>query len=99
MGHRVIVISPRHTTIDRDHARGHRPARQHRRRRPWNEPFQILKDVKDGVENYFIENDKYFSADRFGVYGDKSGEFGDNWKRFDFFSAAIPLDHQAHPRR
>jgi starch synthase len=90
MGHRVIVISPRHATIDRNKLedtglRGNIQDGAH-----GGEPFQILKDVKDGVEHYFVENDKYFSSGRDGVYGDKRGGYGDNWKRYDFFSAAIP---------
>jgi starch synthase len=91
MGHRVIVISPRHTMVDRNKLtdtglRGNVEGYGH-----GNEPFQVLKDVQHGVENYFIENDRYFSAGRFGIYGDGNGSYGDNWKRFDFFSAAIPL--------
>lgn len=90
MGHRVIVLTPRHTTIDRNKLedtgeRGLIQGGAH-----GGEPFQILKDDKDGVEHYFIENDKYFSANRHGLYGDQHGDYGDNWKRYDFFSASIP---------
>lgn len=90
MGHRVIVLTPRHTTIDRDALKDTGARGLIRGGAHGEEPFQILEEEKDGVEIYFIENDKYFSANRYGVYGDQYGDYGDNWKRYDFFSASIP---------
>lgn len=88
-GHRVIVLTPRHASIDRSKLID----------TGWTgeivncdgrEPFQILKDSRDGVDIYFIENDLYFSANRPGIYGDRHGPFGDNDKRYDFFGASVP---------
>ncbi|MCB9652193.1 MAG: glycogen/starch synthase [Deltaproteobacteria bacterium] len=89
MGHKVIVITPRHTTIDRDTLKpsgidGHIDSPVA------SEPFGVLHDHADGVDHYFIENDKYFSAGRNGIYGDEHGGYGDEAERYDFFSAAVP---------
>jgi starch synthase len=37
---------------------------------------------------YLVEHHAFF--DRGGIYGDASGEFGDNLERFSFFSRAVP---------
>jgi starch synthase len=91
LGHRPLVVLPRHTHIDRTKLRDTGV-------RGWvdepgggREPFQLLHTVKDGVDVFFIENDKYFSADRHGIYGDVHGDFGDNPQRYDFFGAALPI--------
>jgi starch synthase len=89
MGHRVIVITPRHTTIDRG-TLADTGVRGHIQSPVAGEPFQVLHDHADGVDHYFVENDKYFSADRHGIYGDAHGAFGDEVERYDFFSAAVP---------
>ena len=90
LGHRVIVVSPRHGITD--------PKKNHL------EPTGLELDVptpgsgmsttllradKDGVEHYFVENHQYFS-NRFGVYADPNGAYGDEAERYDFFSKAIP---------
>jgi starch synthase len=89
LGHRVIVIAPRHTVIDRNKLEDtgkaftvHSPAGA--------EPARLLRDVKEGVEHYFVENGKYFSDGRNGVYGDAHGGYGDEAERYDFFSQSIP---------
>lgn len=89
MGHRVIVVTPRHTIIDRNKLEdtGKRLIIHHP---DGSEPAQVLKDVVDGVEHYFVENGKYFSDGRNGLYGDSLGSYGDVAERYDFFSMAIP---------
>lgn len=89
MGHRVIVVTPRHTIIDRNKLEdtGKRLTVRHP---DGTEPAQILRDVVDGVEHYFVENGKYFSDGRNGLYGDSFGSYGDVAERYDFFSMAIP---------
>lgn len=89
MGHRVLVITPRHTTIDRE-TLSKTKITGHIDSPVASEPFGVLHDHVDGVDHYFVENDKYFSANRFGVYGDEHGGFGDEADRYDFFSAAVP---------
>lgn len=88
-GHRVLVLAPRHASIDRTRLQDTGLTGEIRNC-DGAEPFQILKDERDGVELYFIENDRYFSAHRPGIYGDRHGPFGDNDKRYDFFGAAVP---------
>lgn len=87
-GHRVVVLTPRHEIID--------PARLTDTDRggvvlgPTGPAgFGLKKDVRDGVEFWFIESDQYFSKDRPGIYGGP-GDYQDNADRFDFFGAAIP---------
>lgn len=89
MGHRVIVVAPRHTIIDRSKLEdtGKRLTIHHP---DGTEPAQLLRDVVDGVEHYFVENGKYFSDGRNGLYGDSFGSYGDVAERYDFFSMAIP---------
>ncbi len=86
-GHRVVKVIPRHTQVDRTKLQPtgitvqiHHPG--------GIEPVNLLKVVEDGVELLFLENDKYFSANRNGVYGDVHGAFGDNAERYDFFGMA-----------
>jgi starch synthase len=89
MGHRVLVVAPRHTIIDRSALQdtGKRLTVKHP---DGTEPAQVLLDVVDGVEHYFVENGKYFSDGRYGLYGDAHGSYGDVAERYDFFSMAIP---------
>ena|GEM_PF-189418 len=89
MGHRVIVVTPRHTIIDRD-TLDQTKISGHIDSPVASEPFGVLHDHADGVDHYFVENDKYFSADRNGIYGDEHGGYGDEAERYDFFSAAVP---------
>lgn len=88
-GHRVVVLTPRHEQIDRSKLED-TGLHGEIKNCDGAEPFQILKDVRDGVEIYFIENDRYFSANRPGIYGDRHGPFLDNHKRYDFFGASVP---------
>jgi starch synthase len=89
MGHRVIVLAPRHQVIERD-----KLADTHKTGLVYgpdgSEGFGLFKDRKDGVDYYFIENDRYFSKNRGGIYGDAKGDYGDNAERYDFFGASIP---------
>jgi starch synthase len=89
MGHRVVVLAPRHTIIDRNKLvdSGKRLSIAHP---DGTEPAQLLHDMKDGVEHWFIENGKYFSDHRHGLYGDAHGSYGDVAERYDFFSMSIP---------
>jgi len=89
MGHRVVLLTPRHhcvdpKTLERTDISGeiYDPSGQRR-------GFGVYRDVAEGVETYFIDNDDYFGG-RTGIYGDANGGYGDNHKRFDFFGAAIP---------
>ena len=88
-GHNVSVILPRHSTIDRNSLKDLGQAASINTPEG-EEQFQILSDHSEGVDYYFVENDKFFSANRNGIYGDQYGSYGDNHKRYDFFSAAIP---------
>jgi starch synthase len=90
MGHRVIVLVPRHASVRREALTDTRqtgtvygPQGAER--------FGLLRDKKDGVDYYFIESDRRFSADRSGIYGDANGDYQDNAERYDFFGAAIPV--------
>ena len=90
LGHQVIVITPRHAFIDR----GRLYDRGKTGRVPGldgSESFRLLEDHRDGVEVYFVENDRYFSANRAGIYGDEHGDYSDNPERYDFFGAAVPV--------
>lgn len=89
MGHKVIVLVPRHEVIDRKQLEN--TGKTGLIFGPdGSEGFGLFRDKKDGVEYYFIENDRYFSKDRGGIYGDSSGDYGDNPERYDFFGASIP---------
>jgi starch synthase len=90
MGHRVIVLVPRHASMSRDGLKetgkigtvyGPQGA----------ERFGLLRDRRDGVDFYFVENDRYFSSNREGIYGGRHGDYHDNAERYDFFGAAIPV--------
>ncbi len=89
LGHRVIVVSPRHAIIDRSTLEdsGKRIRVSHP---TGDEPAQLLRDDKDGVEHWFVENGKFYSDGRYGLYGDEHGPYGDVAERYDFFSMAIP---------
>jgi starch synthase len=94
MGHRVIVLIPRHESIDRDSLQ--RTGKISAVFGPeGTERFELFRDQKEGVEYYFIQNDRYFSTNRgagqAAIYGDSNGLFQDAPERYDFFSAAIPV--------
>lgn len=90
MGHRVLVVSPRHAIVD--------PSKLEKTEKgglvmggsTGAEPFTLMKDVQEGVEHYFIENERYFSKERPGIYTDGKHDYSDNAERYDFFGAAIP---------
>jgi starch synthase len=89
MGHQVMVIVPRHEVIDRrglvdTHKQGMVFGPE------GTELFGIFHDERDGASYYFIENDRYFSRGRKGIYGSDKGDYPDNAERYDFFGAAIP---------
>ncbi|MBI9077667.1 MAG: glycogen synthase [Desulfatibacillum sp.] len=55
--------------------------------------YNLFADLRNlapfsGVDTYLVCNDSMFG--RHGIYGDKNGLFGDNHKRFVFFSKSIP---------
>src|SRR5437763_14468626 len=90
MVHQVIVLVPRHASMKRSgltvtHKVGTVYGPQGAER------FGILRDRRDGVDYYFIENDRYFSSHREGIYGGKHGDYHDNAERYDFFGASIPV--------
>lgn len=89
MGHKVIVIAPRHAVIDREKLSN--TEKEGIIFGPdGTEGFGLFLDKKDGVDHYFIENDRYFSKDRPGIYGSPKGDYSDNAERYDFFGASIP---------
>ncbi|MEJ2371845.1 MAG: glycogen/starch synthase, partial [Gemmatimonadales bacterium] len=48
--------------------------------------FEPDRFADDGSRTFFIENAHYF--DRAGIYGDASGDFADNHRRFTLFCRA-----------
>lgn len=105
LGHDVTVIIPRHASIDRTKLTeikgddGNR-FRGEVRGTDYTEPFQLLTETVDGVRYVFVENDKFFSANRDGVYADKSQRaYGDNLERFDFFGQSLgPAVRKLYPK-
>jgi starch synthase len=95
MGHRVIVVSPRHAIVDASKLEKTDKGGLVMGGENGADAFTLMKDVRDGVEHYFIENDKYFSKDRPGIYTDGKNDYPDNASRYDFFGAAIPSALQA----
>ncbi|MGZ9034051.1 MAG: glycogen synthase, partial [Rhodospirillales bacterium] len=88
LGHDAIVILPRYSQIDGPKFNLH----------PFFAPLgvwmgnteewcAVQKTIRDGVQFYFIESDKYFN--RFGLYhNEELDKYGDNGRRFGFFTRA-----------
>ena len=81
-GHAVSVVSPRYYTIDVREP-GFLPL--HRAVRVQGEPTTLWLRPAGGVSFYFVEHDRYFASRR-GLYGDASGDYGDNAERFAYLS-------------
>ncbi len=47
----------------------------------------ILFAKVNGIDVYFVKNDEFFNRD--GLYGESSGDYKDNLKRFSFFSKRV----------
>lgn len=88
-GHRVIVVLPRHSVIDR--SKLEETGEVGTVYGPKTEQFGLFKDTREGVDYYFVENDRYYSSGRDGVYRDSYGDYGDPFERYDFFSRALPV--------
>lgn len=89
LGHRVIVVLPRHSVIERDQLE--ETGRVGVVYGPKTEKFGLFRHEREGVDYYFIENDRFFSSGRNGVYRDSYGDYGDGFERYDFFGAALPV--------
>jgi len=55
--------------------------------RTYSEQFDLFSANNNGVNFYFIKNDKFF--ERENLYGTPKGDYSDNNVRFGFFSKAI----------
>ncbi|MDD5255303.1 MAG: glycogen/starch synthase, partial [Candidatus Omnitrophica bacterium] len=73
LGHEVIVILP-----------GYRCIRQAKLKLHQAKEGISYVVIGNNIRVYFIENDVYF--DRENLYGDKTGDYKDNLKRFSFYS-------------
>lgn len=88
LGHNIIVVMPRYYKID--------IAQLQKLDAPLGVHMGIMGELwaavykgklpNSSVPIYFIDYEHYFGRD--GLYEDKNGEFGDNDKRFIFFSKA-----------
>lgn len=90
MGHEVVVLVPRHEGLD--------TAKLEQTAKTGfvyggggAEGFGLWKQRDAGVDYWFIENERFFSKNRGGIYGDRQGDYADNAARYDFFGAAIPV--------
>jgi len=83
-GHSVAVVSPRYYAIDAERL-GFRPL--HRAVSVRGERTTLWHTEVGGVSFYFVENDLYFGSRR-GLYGDGSGDYGDNAERFAYLARA-----------
>jgi starch synthase len=90
MGHRAILVMPRHAVIDRDqlHDLGIKVTVDAPSGR---DQVSLYYQHVDGVHVIFLDNPRFFSDGRKGIYGDAPGrDYGDNALRYDFFGAAVP---------
>jgi starch synthase len=82
-GHRVVVVTPRHGTVD--------PGKH--RLEPLPFPIQAggqagaLWVARGPAPVFFLEHERYFGHRR-GIYSEPSHEYGDNAQRFAFFTRA-----------
>ncbi|MEQ8277524.1 MAG: glycogen/starch synthase [Deltaproteobacteria bacterium] len=88
-GHKVVVVMPRHSVIDRSQLE--ETGEVGTVYGPKTEQFGLFKDHREGVDYYFVENDRYYSSGRDGVYRDSYGDYGDPFERYDFFGRALPV--------
>ena len=97
LGHNIIVVMPRYYNID--------TSKLEKIEMPLGVPMGVMGELwagvyrgylpKSDVPIYFIDYEEYFG--RAGLYEDANGEFGDNDKRFIFFSkAALQLCKLLH---
>ena len=81
LGHRVVVVTPRHGAID--------PGRHHLEPLPF--PVQAggqagaLWVLRGPAPVFFLEHERYFGHRR-GIYSEPGHEYGDNAQRFAFFT-------------
>jgi starch synthase len=84
LGHEVMVVMPRYASIERAQLE---PLDAHIRLKfPFGDEYAELlaKEVGEGHEVIFIDHPGFYG--RRGVYGERGGEYGDNARRFAFFS-------------
>jgi starch synthase len=97
LGHNIIVVMPRYYEVD--------TSKLQKLEAPLGVPMGVMGELwasvykatlaNSEVPIYFIDYEEYFG--RSGLYEDQNGEFGDNDKRFIFFSkAALQLCKQLH---
>ena len=83
-GHAVAVVSPRYYRVD---VQRQRMKPLHRAVAVRGEPTTLWLKRVDGVDFYFVENDRLFGS-RGGLYGDAHGDYGDNAERFAYLCRA-----------
>lgn len=94
-GHRVVVAMPFYSDL---HLRGEKPEQDAARFeveivRGQRARATVHRLERAGLEMWFVDNDHYFARE--GLYGDASGDYPDNARRFLFLARAA-LEAGAH---